>query len=208
MKYLSPSEEELVRDYITQDSFPDNIEGQEEFLDFLERFKCRTVVKKENINTIITEIGQQELMQKPHLMVATWQPILQKLKNYPSFQTLTALEVFYDSIKPTTKKILKLLDANPSSDAERDAFRFLQRYVRGLDTNKVSQFLRFATATDILISGKLQVTFLMSEGIGRRPIAHTCGPVLEVPSTYSNYCEFREEFNNILDEGSWEIDIV
>lgn len=208
MKYLSSSEEELVREYMTRDSFPDNIEDQEEFLDFLERFKCRTVVKKENINNIITEIGQQELMQKPHLMVATWQPILQKLKNYPHFQTLSALNVFYDNAKPTTKRILRLLDANPSSDAERDAFRFLQQYVRGLDGNKVLQFLRFVTATDILISGKIQVTFIKSEGAARRPIAHTCGPVLEIPSTYSNYCEFREEFNNILDQDSWEIDIV
>lgn len=208
MKYLSPSEEELVREYMTRESLPDNIEDQEEFLDFLERFKCRTVVKKENIKIIITEIGQQELIQKPHLMVATWQPILQKLKKYPPFQTLAALEVFYDSTKPTTKSILQLLDAKPSSDAERDAFRFLQRYVRGLDNNKVSQFLRFATATDTLISGKIQVTFTKSEGVGRRPIAHTCGPVLEIPSTYTNYCEFRQEFNNILDQGSWEIDIV
>ena len=84
------------------------------------------MVNKENITTIMIEIGQQELMQKPHLMVATWQPVLQTLKKYPPFQTLSALEVFYEDTKPTTKKILQLLDAKPNSDAERDAFRFLQ----------------------------------------------------------------------------------
>jgi hypothetical protein len=208
MKYLSPSEEELARDYMTRNSFPDSVDDQEEFFDFLERFKCRAVVNKENITTIMIEIGQQELKQKPHLMVATWQPVLRTLKKYPPFQTLSALEDFYEETKPTTKTILQLLDANPNSDAERDAFRFLQRFVRGLDYSKLLQFLRFTTASDILISGKVQVTFLKSEGFGRRPIAHTCGPVLELPSTYSNYCEFREEFNNILDQGNWEIDIV
>ena len=121
MKYLSPSEEELARDYMTRDSFPDNVEDQEEFFHFLERFKCRGVVNKENITTIMIEIRQQELMQKPHLMVATWQPVLQTLKKYPPFETLSALEVFYEDTKPTTK-ILLLLDANPNSDAERDAF--------------------------------------------------------------------------------------
>ncbi len=184
MKYLSPSEEELARDYMARNSFPDNVEDEEEFFDFLERFKCRAVVNKENITTIMIEIGQQELMQKPHLMVSTWQPVLQTLKKYPPFQTLSALEVFYEDTKPTTKKVLQLLDANPNSDAERDAFRFLQRYVRGLDNSQLLQFLRFTTASDILISGKVQVTFLRSEGFGRRPIAHTCGPVLELPSTY------------------------
>ena len=74
MKYLSPSEEELARDYMTRNSFPDNVEDEEEFFDFLERFKCRAVVNKENITTIMIEIGQQELMQKPHLMVSTASP--------------------------------------------------------------------------------------------------------------------------------------
>ncbi|CAB3981201.1 Hypothetical predicted protein, partial [Paramuricea clavata] len=122
------------------------IKAEEEFFDFLERFKCRAVVKKENITTIMIEIGQQELMQKPHLMVATWQPVLQTLKKYPPFQTLSALEVSYEDTKPTTKKILQLLDANPNSDAERDAFRFLQRYIRGLDNSQPLQFLRFTTS--------------------------------------------------------------
>ena len=76
LKYLSHSKEESVKEYLVKDTFPDNIEDQGGFLDFLERFKCQTVVKKDNINSVITEIGQQELVQKPHLMVATWQPIL------------------------------------------------------------------------------------------------------------------------------------
>ena len=40
----------------------------------------------------------------------------------------------------------------------------------------------------------------------RRPIAHTCGPCLELPSTYSNFCELREEFSNILKKSTWEMD--
>ena len=76
----------------------DNIVDEGELLDFLERFNYQTVVMNENIKTIITEIALQELIQKPHLMVATWQPIIQKLKNYPPFQTLHALEIFYESL--------------------------------------------------------------------------------------------------------------
>ena len=126
MKYLSPSEEELIKECLKEEFALDNIVDKDELLDFLERFNCQTVVKNENIKTIITEIALQELIQKPHLMVATWQPAIQMLKEYPPFQTLAALEDFHKSMKPTTKKILQLLDGQPTSDVWRDAFRFLQ----------------------------------------------------------------------------------
>lgn len=55
---------------------------------------------------------------------------------------------------------------------------------------------------------KLEVTCIKSDGLASRPIAHTCGPVLELPSTYTNYVELREEFANLLNNAKWEIDIV
>ena len=71
------------------------------------------------------------------------------------------------------------------------------------------KFLRFTTAMDTMGSQKLQVTFTKSEGFASRPIAHTCTLVLELPSTYNNFVELREEFTNILDQmGRWEFDIV
>lgn len=78
MKYLSPSEEELVHDYMTRASFPD-IEDQDDFLDFLGRIKCRAAVNIENITKIMTELCQQQLIQKIHFLVATWQPVLEAL---------------------------------------------------------------------------------------------------------------------------------
>jgi len=39
----------------------------------------------------------------------------------------------YEEKKPTTKKLLKLLDASPSTQAENERFHFLQQTIRGLD---------------------------------------------------------------------------
>ena len=55
---------------------------------------------------------------------------------------------------------------------------------------------------------ELQVTFNQNENLLRRPIAHTCSFVLEVPSTYTSFPELREEFNHILEANNWEMDIV
>ena len=36
------------------------------------------------------------------------------------------------------------------------------------------------------------------EGKTQRPIAHTCGPLLELPSTCQSYNEFSKEFSELL----------
>lgn len=100
------------------------------------------------------------------------------------------------------------LNAQPKTEAERDAFQFLQRYIRGLDDRKLLQFLRFTTASDIMLENPIEVHFVKREGTSCRPVAHTCGPLLELPSTYSNFVELREQFNNILAKNNWEFDIV
>ena len=205
MKYLSPVEEDLVKEYLQKDCLPDD---NDELLEFLERFNCRSAVTSENLRKLLIEIANQELIQKPHVMISTWQPSVQELKQYPQFQSTSGIQDLYDTLKPTTKKVLEMLGAHPNTEAERDAFKFLQRYIRGLDNTKLIQFLRFTTASDILMTSKLEVAFTKLEGVGCRPIAHTCGPVLELPSTYANFVELREQFNNILDKDTWEMDIM
>ena len=55
-KYLSPVEEEFIVDIIRKNQLPDD----DEFTDFLERFKCRRVVTTENLSQVILEISKQE----------------------------------------------------------------------------------------------------------------------------------------------------
>ena len=204
-KYLSKEEEEMIKAVIENNSFPGD---KDEFDDFLERFQCRSFVKEENLYRIILEIAKQELIQKPHLMISSWESVITSLKAHPSFQSLAALGAFYDKLKPTNKKVLDSFVSLPSTDGERDAFKFLQRFVRGLDETKLLQFLCFTTGMDVMQEKKIEVMYTKNEGLGSRPIAHTCGPVLEIPSTYPNFVELREEFTNISNKNNWEIDIV
>ena len=105
-------EGELIVDIITKTQLPDD---EDEFNDFLDRFQCRRVVSNENVNKIILEISKQELIQKPHLMIASLQPFVQQLKKYPQFQSISSVECFYDTLKPTTKKVLFSFVSNPES---------------------------------------------------------------------------------------------
>ena len=60
-----------------------------------------------------------------------------------------------------------------------------------------------------MVTDHISVYFIATDGLARRPIAHTCGPTLEIPSTYQVYNEMVEEFNNILrQKESWTFNIV
>eukprot|EP00112_Aurelia_sp_Birch-Aquarium-sp1_P003341 Seg13725.1 transcript_id=Seg13725.1/GoldUCD/mRNA.D3Y31 product="hypothetical protein" protein_id=Seg13725.1/GoldUCD/D3Y31 len=205
-RYLSPMEEELIDKVLRSDNIA---ESEEELDEFLERFNVYTMVTKDNVNKVILEIAKQELISKPHLMIGAWQDIVQELKSSAEFSSIGALQSFYEKLRPTVKKVLSNMTATPQNDGERDAYKYLQRFVRGLDAGKLVKFLLFTTATDVMMEDKLEVIFTRNEGLSSRPIAHTCGPVLELPSTYSNYVELREEFTNILNkENGWEMDIL
>jgi len=73
---------------------------------------------------------------------------------------------------------------------------------------KLTTFLRFTTASDVIVTDTLTILFTDSEGLQRRPISHTCGCTLEVPSTYGSFCELREEFMAILNSDRWEMNTV
>jgi hypothetical protein len=206
-RYLSESEEVLVESIITSKELP---EDDEEFKDFLERFKCRSVISKENVTRVLLEIAKQELVQKPHLMIGAWQPILQNhLKKCLHFQSIKEVMGLYEDLVPTPKKLLNSLSCTPTTEPKRDAYKYLQRFIRGLDKEKLTKFLKFTTGMDIMSRHAMKVTFLSSTGFSSRPIAHTCAPMLELPTNYSNFVELREEFENILTQKiSWDIDIV
>ena len=73
----------------------------------------------------------------------------------------------------------------------------------------LKHLLCFLTGAEILVVEAINVTFKKNESkFTRRPIAHTCGPCLELPSTYSNFCELHEEFSSILKESTWVMGIV
>ncbi len=55
---------------------------------------------------------------------------------------------------------------------------------------------------------KIGVNYSNLEGVARRPFAHICGLCLELPFSYQNFRELREEFQNILESNNWAFDIV
>lgn len=201
-RYVSISEASVIEGCLTNSIQCDS----EEVLDFLSAFDCKRRVTSENVAEIIREVAHKEIVQKPQYVADCWQPIVSRLKVY--FPDVRSLDELYSSIVPTNVKVIVLLKASPVTAAEGETLAHLKRFIRGLDEAKLATFLRFTTASDVLVTDTLTISFTDNEGLQRRPVAHTCSFTLEVPSTYSSFCELREEFMSILNSDGWEMNIV
>ena len=119
-------------------------------------------------------------------MVCSWGKYINSLKQYHTVQ-----KVYRDS-ELTNKKVLALLKADLKNDPERDSFKYLQQYIRRLEQVQLLKFLRFVAGANI-VSGvtMISVNFIKIEGFQRRPVAHTCGPLLKLPNSFRNFCELK-----------------
>ena len=208
LNYLSTDERTMLQNLLK--TKVSEILNSDEFLEFKEQFGCKTLVKAENLERVIIETARLELIQKSHLMASSWRTTFTELKKKAQFCSIEGITKFYDDLEPNAKKVINLFkEILPTTGAEREAFNFFKRYIRGLETPSLKKLVKFLTGSDIVIVESIDVIFTKPESsFERRPIAHTCAPCLELPSTYNSYCELREEFSNILNSNDWEIDIV
>ena len=131
------------------------------------------------------------------------------MRVYTPFQTMEDLQKLYNEKKPTAKRVINLLSANPTPGAEQNSLEHFKRFVKSLNGNDLGGLLQFLTGSNIILCETVTVTFTTLEGKSRRPIVHTCGPSLELPSTYQSYNELAEEFTAILNaKDSWSSNII
>jgi hypothetical protein len=115
----------------------------------------------------------------------------------------------YIQLRPSARKVKRTLSfADGLSAEEQSVSKYLIRYVDELSYTSLKQFLRFCTGSDLIIKEKIYVRFVDLDGLARRPVAHTCGCVIEIPKKYDSFMDFRKELNNVLQSNIWVMDIV
>ncbi|KAJ8314114.1 LOW QUALITY PROTEIN: hypothetical protein KUTeg_008675, partial [Tegillarca granosa] len=95
------------------------------------------------------------------------------------------------------------------SDAEKAIECYLRKFIRESDKKTIENFLRFCTGSNLLIESNqiINVQFMEMSSFTRRPIGKTCTQTLQLSTNYTNYPEFRAEFNNILNSNVWVIGV-
>ena len=200
-KYVSESERALIDQCLSGE-----IEvSDEKLLDFFSDFDCKVIIKESKLRQILEELSHKELIQKPQYIAECWRLVVCQLM--PDFPSLESIDDLYNHLVATNDKVINALQVEFTNDVERECFKYLKRYIRGLDKSKLERFLKFTTGSELMLFHNLQIRFNQYEGASRRPVAHTCSCILEIPSTYTSFPELREEFTHILEANTWEIDI-
>lgn len=202
--YISQSDRDLIITALKEDLVD---EDRDELLDLMDRLDVTTLPTQENLKGILLRVAHKQLIQKPRYAADKMSLIAGHFLKEAFVSPQHVLQMYEDK-KPSTRKLLKLLDASPTTQAESQSLRFLQQYIRGLDDAGLRRMLRFVTGSDICVN-KVEVLFTPLDGLARRPVAHTCGPALELPWTYTSYPELRTEMDSILAaESSLKFSIV
>ncbi|PIK44826.1 hypothetical protein BSL78_18305 [Apostichopus japonicus] len=180
----------------------------DELLDTLSNYNCRRSPNASNFLEILKEIAHKELLQESRFVSDCWREVCRPLRK--EFHGVGGIGDLLTSLKITNKRVLKALNfPEVVSESEMQVKKYLKRFVSELSVEDLRKFSRFCTGTDIMSYDKLFVRFATFESdLARRPIAHTCGNVLELPHTYDNYPQFRSEFLSILKCCVWDMDIV
>lgn len=176
----------------------------DDLLDVLEQHEVKVMPKQDNIERIVTEVAHKELIQAAMFVVDCWSPFMKSLKLKED-----KLISLHKELSPTPRRVLGLLKFSDLMSAEESTVaNHLRRFVRELDKVSIARFLRFCTGSDLMIREKIDVSFVNVKGLARRPVAHTCSCLLELPKTYENFPQFRTEFMSVLNANVWIMDII
>ena len=119
--------------------------------------------------------------------------------------------MLYLALCATPAKVLALLEEPIETNlCQVRVMGYLQQFVGNMRNEEVRRFLRFTTGSSVIVVKRISIAFNNLSGLSRRPIAHTCGSALELPSTYVSYLDFEQEFNAILadNEYSWHMHAI
>lgn len=124
--------------------------------------------------------------------------------------TVDSIDQLFKKQLPTPVKVSKILVCASESltNAEDNCLFYLQQFVRNMDQEDLTSFLHFVTGSTVMPT-QITVSFNNLVGIMRRPVAHTCSNVLELPSSYTSMQDMKREFLAIIrDTANFQMDIA
>ena len=176
-------------------------------LELLEQEAVRDVPSDEQISQTVIQMAHKALIQSSYALQIMCDVVQKELLGY--FTDIDAMKTIYDCLTPTSKRVCQLLKADPQNNDESQSLKYFQQFIRAQKEEGLAKLLHFLTGSWVISFYTISIEFTKCKGIMERsPIAHTCGLVLELPSTYIAYRELRNEFEAVLSSGYLKMDIL
>ncbi|CAH1106723.1 unnamed protein product [Psylliodes chrysocephalus] len=202
--FVGSADSDIIKEALNCLSNEDEFENMEELIDIVSRYDSKFLPTKQNLKKLLDEIAHKEFIQKPSYIINLWKPIFKNLLSEEDIENI------YKKCTPTFRNINdNLCLPNTLTKEMINTYEYLKEYLRECNDDMRAKFLRFCTGADCLIvNSPIAIQFTNLDGFQRRPISHTCTSTLELPTTYNNLPDFREEFNSILNANFWNVEIA
>ena len=180
-------------------------------ISLLSRFNSRQIPSPKTFLQQVTNVATYEFLVKPTAALAMIHSGVPQ-QHHPFWDRMGVSGLFslYQAQSACPATVLSMIeDAEGLNATQERILGYLRQFIGNMGSDKLRTFLRFVTGSSVCSALKIQVEFNMLSGASRRPIAHTCTPSLELPSTYATYTEFVSEFRRCMaSDFSWIMDGV
>ena len=182
----------------------DGIFPTEEIIDLLDDYNIRQLSTADNIKSLLLHISTSEFVTKPFLCLASIRLGMGQLWDNV---TKEEVEVLYEISRPTAARIIANLVLHPQNPKEVQINRWLENYLKGATSEILCNFLRFCTATDIVLPGNgIAVDTEVMAPTAIRPKSFTCFCRLILPRNYQSYSQMRNNLDFYLRDSSiWDL---
>ena len=164
--------------------------------------QLHSLARPENLRRSLINLAQVELLDScATLLRMVYTGFSAEGKRFLGTLTPAGIRSLYASFDATPEKVAALIENHfiegELSILEVSIVNYVSMFVREMDKTMLHKFLVWSTGSPTMPS-QFQLTFNAVSGAGRRPIAHTCGNILEISTDYTRYEEFKREFTNVL----------
>ena len=208
LKYIDKFESDTLKRCLDGDESNIN----EVVVPMLSRFNCVTRPTINNFRELILKVARHALVNQPYFVLCEIKRGM--MDSHPELWQRFTPKLTHDlmlSLKPDPQRVWGMIVEQAFRDSrEQSTFDFLRRLIFQLDTNTLEKFLQFVTGHPLCGLQMIQVDF-NSEGSSfiRRPTANTCAMILHLPSTYTHFSSFKQDFLGILtNQVLWAFDSV
>lgn len=192
LKLLPPKEREVLqRGLGDKTAF-----SQDEIIEILQDYDINTLPTPMNLSSLITQIGRNELAQKPYLCLLRIRRGMGAMWNGVSEEEIASI---YNLCQPTAQRIIDQVYMVRKDPKDGQIMRWMQRYLKICSNKALVNFLRFCTATDVMRPGcriKVQTEFMPPEAI--RPKSRTCFGIIILPRNYTSFAQLRRNLDFYL----------
>lgn len=215
LDFVSASERTTFKNALTYDTikfFPSSL--QEDLMSTLSLFGCRVLPTPSTLINLIQQVAQYEFLTKPAAGIALIHSgIPLNHRDFWANKMPSDIETLYQLLALSPKKVNSLFTFPIDMAMHQSRISgYLQTMVGNMSPEDLRLFMRFVTGSCACVTSHIKVSFNSLSGLARRPIAHTCGDTLELPTSYCNFDDFNNDFQAILshtnEQFSWRMDAL